>query len=118
MVNVDGKGVVRRIEMRIAELGMSKEEFYKLSGISSASYSQWNTERHKPTEKKLYAAAKVLKVSVEYLLTGNDEQKEKPAPINGDELEQEFIRLIRLCSPEQIERELAYLRSLVNEKDM
>lgn len=76
MSDFDAKEVIQRIEKRLIELGMSKDEFYERSGISSASFSQWNTGKHSPTPKKLSAVAKTLQISAEYLLTG--EQKESP----------------------------------------
>lgn len=84
-------------------LGMSKEEFYKLSGISSATYSYWNTGKYNPTVKKLKSAAEVLGVTYEYLVTG-EEQKNKPAP-EGElsELQQAVINKILSWSDEQLE---------------
>jgi transcriptional regulator with XRE-family HTH domain len=70
--------------MRVAELGMTKEEFYEKSGISSASYSQWNAGPHAPTKKKMAQAAAALNVSLEYILTG--ETKKEPTATNGSEL--------------------------------
>ena len=72
---MDTLAIIKRIELRIAELGMSKADFYKESGISSASYSQWNTGRYKPTEKKLASAAACLGVSLEYLRDGEETKK-------------------------------------------
>ena len=71
-MEIDVKTLIDRIELHIAKMGMSKEMFYKDSGISSASFSQWNTGIHKPTLKKVTAAAKTLGVSVEYLLGNAD----------------------------------------------
>lgn len=79
------KLILSRIEDRLIALGMSKEEFYKLSGISSATYSYWNTGKYNPTPKKLKSAAEVLGVTYEYLVTGEN-QKEKPVPSEEDEL--------------------------------
>lgn len=79
------KVILSRIEDRLIALGMSKEEFYKLSGISSATYSYWNTGKYNPTPKKLKSAAEVLGVTYEYLVTGEN-QKEKPATHEGREL--------------------------------
>lgn len=76
MADFDAKAMIKRIESVLAEKGMSKEEFYAKSKVSSASFSQWNTGTHKPTPKKIFAVAQCLGVSVEFL-TG-DEQKEKP----------------------------------------
>lgn len=77
---MDTLAIIKRIELRLAELRMSKAEFYAKSGISSASYSQWNTGKYCPSDTKLKAAASVLNTSVDYLLgkdnapTGNGER--------------------------------------------
>ena len=46
---MDGKEITRQIEIRLAELGMKKKTFYELTGISSASFSQWNTGKTQPS---------------------------------------------------------------------
>lgn len=70
ILGMDTKSVLTRIELLLLERGMTKDEFYKKSGISSASYSQWNTGVHKPTLKKLTQAAETLGVTVEHLVYG------------------------------------------------
>ena len=76
---MDTLAIIKRIEIRLSELGMAKADFYKLSGISSASYSQWNTGLYKPSEKKLRSAAECLGVTYEFLLSGADQTKNAPA---------------------------------------
>ena len=51
---------------------MTKQEFYEKSGISSGSFSQWNTGKHAPSIKKVQRAASVIGVTTEYLLYGVD----------------------------------------------
>lgn len=68
----DVQSVIRRIEIRLAEIGMTKQEFYEKSGISSGSFSQWNTGKHAPSIKKVQRAASVIGVTTEYLLYGTD----------------------------------------------
>ena len=68
----DVQSVIRRIEIRLAEIGMTKQEFYEKSGISSGSFSQWNTGKHAPSIKKVHRAASVIGVTTEYLLYGVD----------------------------------------------
>ncbi len=87
----DVQSVIRRIEIRLAEIGMTKQEFYEKSGISSGSFSQWNTGKHAPSIKKVQRAASVIGVTTEYLLYGTDllPDEEPPAgikkdPIRGD----------------------------------
>ena len=85
MADFDAKIMISRIERVLAEKGMSKEEFYAKSGISSASFSQWNTGVHKPTLKKVFSAAEALCVDPDYLLgridTAKPELKEKSKKI-------------------------------------
>ena len=76
---MDTLAIIKRIEMRLTELGMSKADFYKISEISSASYSQWNTGMYKPSEKKLRSAAQCLGVSYEYLRYGTVKNEKAPA---------------------------------------
>ena len=59
-MQIDVPGMLSRIELRMAELNMSKQSFYEKSGISSASFSQWNTGAYKPSVKKIKSAAKAL----------------------------------------------------------
>ncbi|MCD8241706.1 MAG: helix-turn-helix domain-containing protein [Lachnospiraceae bacterium] len=68
--------IIKRIEIRLKEIGMSKADFYEKSGVSSATYSQWNTGMFSPSKRKLQAAADALGVSVEYL-TG---EASEPSP--------------------------------------
>ena len=103
-MDIDVKAVIKRIELRLAELGMSKKEFYKQSEISSASYSQWNNGINSPSMKKLKNAAKCLNMPFEYLIFGEEWQnntllensknqaaKEKPAVNQNDELMRELL---------------------------
>ena len=101
-MQIDVQNVLLRIEMRIAELNMPKQVFYDKSGISSASYSQWNTGAYKPSLKKIKAAAEALDVPVDYLLTGDSpgDKKERPAE-NGEALEkdlpEDIQQLLSIC---------------------
>lgn len=75
---MDTLAIIKRIEIRLSEIGMTKAEFYKKSGISSASFSQWRTGKYKPSEKNLVKAAEVLGVSYSYLLDGVEEKEIAP----------------------------------------
>ena len=101
-MQIDVPGMLSRIELRMAELNMSKQSFYEKSGISSASFSQWNTGAYKPSVKKIKSAAKALDTSVEYLLTGagpGDIKKERPA--DGEarvcDLPESIQKIINIC---------------------
>ncbi|MBQ9167739.1 MAG: helix-turn-helix domain-containing protein [Oscillospiraceae bacterium] len=80
---MDTLAIIKRIEIRLSEIGMTKAEFYEKSKISSASFSQWRTGKYKPSEKNLVKAAEVLGVSYSYLLNGVEEKEN--APVTDDE---------------------------------
>lgn len=85
MADFDAKAMIKRIESVLTEKGMSKEEFYAKSKVSSASFSQWNTGTHKPTPKKIFAVAQCLGVSVEFL-TGEEQKEKSPAPEGAERI--------------------------------
>jgi transcriptional regulator with XRE-family HTH domain len=98
---MDTLAIIKRIEMRLSEIGMSKTDFYAQSGISSATFSQWRTGTYKPSRKKLSNAATVLGLSVDYLINGRiaDEQL---SLANG-------IHVYRSFDPAKIDADLADL---------
>ena len=62
---MDGQGIVKAINMRLAELGMTKADFSQLTGISRSSISQWNTGRNLPSDEALRKINNVLGTSFE-----------------------------------------------------
>lgn len=126
-MQIDTKRVLRRIELRLTEIDMEKGEFYAKSGISSGSYSQWNTEAHQPSLKKLRAAASVLGVSLEYLLYGDGEEKEsaldpktegvKKAPATeGEGSDEKISRFVRSASAEELDEIYRYIDFLESKR--
>lgn len=87
---MDTLAIIKRIEIRLSEIGMTKAGFYKKSGISSASLSQWRTGKYKPSEKNLLKAAEVLGVSYPYLVNGTEGETENAptADSKGDILDE------------------------------
>lgn len=73
--------IVNRINGLLAEQGISKQDFYRECGITSASYSLWNTGKTTPRMKNLKIIAEYLGTTTDYLLTGLGE-KENPAPVD------------------------------------
>ena len=91
---MDTLSIVGRIESLLKELHMSKGEFYRQTGISSASFSQWRSGVYNPSEKNLRSAAAVLGVSYEYLAFGL--QKEIAPAVSGEGLSAERAELYSL----------------------
>lgn len=109
---MDNKELIRKIEIRLKELGKTKGEFYEGAGITSASYSQWNTGEFSPSKRKLRAMAEYLDVPLAYLSGETDEKK--PATPEGSGLSVEAMELVRLydlASPELRAAALAVLKS-------
>lgn len=115
-MQIDTKGVLRRIELRLTEIDMEKGEFYNKSGISSGSYSQWNTEAHQPSLKKLRAAASVLGVSLEYLLYGDGAEKEKAPDPKTEGVDDKIVQFIRSASAEELTEILRYIDFLESKR--
>ena len=75
--------IVARINTLLAERGISKGDFFEACGITSATYSQWNTGKIAvPRSRTLNRIADYLGVSAEYLRTG-DETKKEERPQSG-----------------------------------
>ena len=81
---MDNSHMIRVIEVRLKEMGITKKQFYSDTGISSATYSQWNTGQFSPSKRKLEAISKYIGVPVSKL-TG-EEQKENPSAQGGGEM--------------------------------
>ena len=117
MANFNVQEMIKRIETILAEKGMSKEEFYSKSKVSSASFSQWNTGLHKPTPKKLFAIAECLGVSVAFL-TGEEER----TPIVADSFMPNNLRMFdgyepknkKSPVPNSTEQEKAIINNIVD----
>lgn len=54
---IDSSVVVKNIESKLKELKLSKAEFYRESGITSATLSNWRSETYAPSQEKLAAVA-------------------------------------------------------------
>ena len=70
--------IVSRINGLLAEKGISKRDFYRDCGITSASYSLWNTGKTTPRMKNLEVIANYLETTTDYLLTGLGEKENAP----------------------------------------
>lgn len=60
---MDGKTIARIIDSELASRGISKQNFYEKSGVSSATLSQWRTGKYEPTADKIAKVEKCLGIS-------------------------------------------------------
>ena len=111
---MDTLGFISRYESVLKIKKIPKMRFYKECGISDAAVSQWRKGKTNPAMTTINRIAEYIGVSPEYLLTG--EQK-NPAPMDGDGKSLEFLMLFNQLSPEDQDRELAYLRERVIVQD-
>lgn len=79
---MDNSPIVNRINSLLAEKGISKKKFYEDCGITSASYSLWNTRKTKPRMSNLETIANYLDVPVSYLLEGVEQTEKVPTPVS------------------------------------
>lgn len=117
---MDVSTILKRIELRRIELGMSKTEFYEKSGISSATYSQWNTNTFQPSRRKLMAAASALKMTYEELVGEETtiEQKEIPPTKKVDGMEEELIQIFRLLPDDLKAGILAQIKAVLVQRGL
>ena len=73
-------------------------------GLSGSAISEWKKGKGKPSTDAVVKIARYFNVSTDYILGIEGEQKEKPAPTDGDGLSEKDVRLI------------AWFRSLPPEK--
>lgn len=90
---------VQRIFELVDRQFREQQDFAKAIGISTTIVSNWRCGRSKTYMKYLPVIASVLGVSVEYLLTGAEEQKSAP-PAQTDE--ESVFNQIDSMNPQQL----------------
>ena len=75
---MDGLAFVQMIEVELKKRNIPKEQFYKESGISSATMSQWRKRIYSPS------SAAIAKIENYLGITFTIEQKEKAPTENGE----------------------------------
>lgn len=90
---------VNRIFELVDRQFREQRDFAKAIGISATIVSNWKTGRSGTYTKYLPVIASTLGVSVEYLLTGAEEQKSAP-PVQTDE--ESVANLIDQLTPQQL----------------
>lgn len=58
------------------ELGYKDSSIAKATGITKSTFSDWKAGRYTPKREKLLRIANFFGVSVDYLITGNEEEKD------------------------------------------
>jgi transcriptional regulator with XRE-family HTH domain len=73
--------IVERVERELQKRNISKTEFYKASGVASATFSQWRSGIRSPSMQSISSIARFLGVSVDWVLTGKEIEPEDTAYI-------------------------------------
>ena len=114
---MDSKEIVRQIELRLAELGMKKGVFYKLTGVSSSSFSQWNTGIAQPSRDALHRIDSVLGTSLEpSSLSDNIFEKIQMLQELRDS-ERALLAVTKNMTDDEIRRTTEFIKSLKGDAD-
>ena len=82
---MDGLAFVQMIESELKKRGIPKEQFYKESGISSATMSQWRKRIYSPS------SAAIKKIEDYFGIAFTIEQKEKAPADDGKRIVEESL---------------------------
>lgn len=101
---------IDKINVFLAQRGMTGADLERKIGASNSVYSQWNTKTTKPSNKSLIKVAAVLGVDVTEIMP--DAKKEKPTQ-KGEltEAQREAVDLIMQMSDDQLKIFIATLRA-------
>lgn len=112
--------IVARINTLLAQKGIQKKDFFSACGITSATFSQWNTgEIKSPRKKSLKRVADFLGVSVEYLLYGDGAEKENapdPKTESVSPTVQELFDFIDTATDAELNELLRYAQFLMSKR--
>lgn len=94
---------------------MTHYSVWKATGVAQSSLNDWRAGRGVPGVRNLERLADYFGVTVDYLI--GREQKEKPTPKTGrelDERDKKFMEMLLKLTPEQKESLFALIQSLLN----
>lgn len=103
---MDGLSFVQKIEQELVKRQIPKEQFYRESGISSATMSQWRKRVYSPS------SAAIKKIEDYFNITFSLEQKNNsPSEFVLTEGEKDLLELFRLIPADQQPVVLAMIRA-------
>ena len=125
---------IDKINMILLQKGMSGAELSIKAGLSNSAYSQWNTEKTKPTKKTLAKVAAALNVDITEIMDDDDlqtpyayqamqklkaelaKEKEKPAP-DWDRLDAELVERLTALTPGERDKVDAFVQGLLASRE-
>lgn len=112
---MDGLSFVQMIEKELKQRNISKEVFYKESGISSATMSQWRKNIYSPSSVAIRKIESYLGIKFSF----SAETKKEPSTDDGEKLsadEAELLKLFRLVPEDKREMVLGMIRIAVGNR--
>lgn len=109
---------IDKINAILKERGISGAELSREIGLSSGTYSLWNTRRSEPSTKTLRKVSKYLDVPYSSLVADEDEmhgkttQTEKAAPDDRSGYEKSVIDLMQRLTEAEKQQALAFMYGL------
>ena len=100
---MDAPAFVKLIEDELSVRRIPKGEFYKKSGVSSATFSQWRKGTYSPSSENIRRIEEYLGIKFEL------GTKEKPATVAGDELSEKDVQLANWFRSLSAEKQRALL---------
>jgi transcriptional regulator with XRE-family HTH domain len=112
---------MNRIKDLRKEFNLTQQELAAKIGVSRSTVAMWETSGSSPDVDFLNILSDYFCVSVDYLICRSDERK-KEAPSEDETSEKdpvidEIIELLLQLSPEQLQKELYYLRRIAGDPD-
>lgn len=109
---MNGEEFVNQLNARIAELGLSKAEFTKLTGVSRSSVSQWKSGIAKPSDDAIRKINSVLGTNFEVSLkTDNIFDKIQMLQELRDS-ERALLAVTKNMTDDEIRRTTEFIKSL------
>ena len=114
------------IRDRRIELGLTMKDVAAHVGVSEGTVSRWESGNIANMKRsRIYSLAEILQISPVVLM--RDEEKNLPATGQGEreiaegsalkEWEKDALQMLRQLQPEELAREMAYLKERVGGKD-
>ena len=123
VIKMNTKNIIR--DRRI-ELGLTMKDVAAHVGVSEGTVSRWESGNIANMKRsRIYSLAEILQISPVVLI--GDEEKNLPATGQGEreiaegsalkEWEKDALQMLRQLQPEELAREMAYLKERVGGKD-
>lgn len=86
--------MVDKIKAALESKGWTQSAFEKLALLSENKISKWKDDKGRPTAQEALRMARLLEISVEYLIDDDQEEPPRPAPVLS-EREAAILAIVR-----------------------